>query len=307
MEQMAERKVKVGFQGQKGAYSETAVLELFASQRKLQEQIPEPLGYHSFSNVFDAVQNDEVDYGLVPIENSSTGTFHFTYDLLIKYSLYIVGEFQFHESHCLLALPGVNLEDITKVQSHPYAIDQCRGFLSSLDKTVVISQTPDTATSAAEIATQRLETTAAIAGRRAAEIYNLAILKEGIEDTRGTITRYVLVARRPITPERHEEPRTSLSLMMRNQVGAFHKAVAAFALRDINIAKLESRPVTSSIQMSRPWEYMLYVDVDGSTSDTPLQNALKHLEEFAQIRMLGSYPRHIPPRQPRIGPLGIGY
>ncbi|KNC99039.1 uncharacterized protein SPPG_05990 [Spizellomyces punctatus DAOM BR117] len=299
--------VKVGFQGQKGAYSEGALVELFGSQARWAGNAVEPVGFETFAEVFDAIQNQSVQYGLIPIENSSTGTFHFTYDLLLRHSLYIVGEYQYHEKHCLVALPEVKLEDITQIKSHPYVIDQCRKFLANLDKRIAITQAQDTASSAASIEREKLTTTAAIAGARAANIYNLNILKEGIEDDENTVTRYVLISRTPIQPERHQDPRTSISLWLKNQVGMFHKAISAFALRDINISKIESRPSTRSIQLSKPWEYVLYIDVDGSSLDAPLANAIKNLEEFAShVRVLGSYPRYQPPAQRPTGVFGIG-
>ncbi|KAJ3288164.1 hypothetical protein HK104_008313 [Borealophlyctis nickersoniae] len=300
---------KVGFQGHKGAYSEGAALELFSTQPCFAFNGLTTLGFDSFDQLFEAVKNGSVDYGIIPIENSSVGTFYANYDLLRQHDLSIVGEYEYHEKHCLLALPGVKLEDLTEIRSHPYAIDQCRRFLTSTGPKRTVAQATDTAGSAADIKAKGLKTAAAIAGARAAKLYDLAILQSGIEDDANTVTRYVLIKPAPLAtpPERHLEPRTSVCVLVQNRVGAFHKVVAAFALRDINIHKLESRPSTRSIQKSKPWEYFLYIDVDGSTSDPPVANALTNLKEFAtEVAVLGSYPRYRPPPETPMGPVGIG-
>ncbi|KAJ3004493.1 hypothetical protein HKX48_001196, partial [Thoreauomyces humboldtii] len=157
----------------------------------------------------------------------------FTYDLLLKNSLYIVGEHQYHEKHCLVALPGVKLEDVTEIQSHAYVIDQCRGFLSKLPDTVAIGQAPDTASAAGRIKELNLTTSAAICGARAAEIHSLSVLVDSIEDDANTLTRYVLLSRTPLDPERHLEPRTAVAVWLKNVTGMFHRTAACFALRDI--------------------------------------------------------------------------
>ncbi|KAI9099710.1 prephenate dehydratase [Phlyctochytrium arcticum] len=298
--------VKVGFQGQKGAYSEGAVLDMFGTQPSWKSVSVEPVGLTSFVDVFEAIKDDVVEYGLIPLENSSTGTFHFTYDLLLRYSLYIVGECQYHESHCLLGVPGTKIEDITHIKSHPYVIDQCRTFISSLGPAINVVH-GDTASSAASIQSAGTKHRAAIAGARAAQLYGLEVLRRDIEDEANTLTRYILISRRPINPERHLEPRTSISLWLKNQVGMFHKAIAAFAMRDINICKIESRPSTRSIQLSKPWEYVLYIDIDGTSADGNVANAIKQLEEFATVvRNLGSYPRYQKTSAGSGGVLGIG-
>ncbi|TPX57649.1 prephenate dehydratase [Powellomyces hirtus] len=303
----ADTTIKVAFQGTKGAYSEGAVIELFSSQKTWAGLDVVPQGYDSFKQVFEAVQDDIVNYALVPIENSSTGTFHFTHDLLLHYSLYIVGEYQYHENHCLAALPGVKLETLTEIQSHAYVIDQCRGYLGTLPPTITINQGHDTASSAARIQSQNLTTSAAICGSRAARLYGLDILASGIEDDSNTVTRYILISRTPIKPERHLEPRTSISVWLKNQKGMFHKAAACFALRDINICKIESRPSTRAITISKPWEYVMYMDVDGSATEPQMINAVRNLEEFAtRVRVLGSYPRYQPMQQNPGTPIGIG-
>ncbi|RKO87866.1 Prephenate dehydratase-domain-containing protein [Blyttiomyces helicus] len=206
----------------------------------------------------------------------------------------------------LVALPGTTLDQITEIRSHPYVLDQCRTFLSTLGS-VSLAQAQDTAGSAKGIKEGGLKTTAAIAGARAAELYNLTILKSGIEDDSNTVTRYVLLSTKAVVPERHLNPVTSVSLVLKNQPGAIHKATAAFALRGLNISKIESRPTSRSITVAKPWEYVIYIDVDGSTADAAVANAIANLHEFAiKVRVLGSYPRYQPPVQPLVGQYGVG-
>ncbi|KAI8918908.1 Prephenate dehydratase-domain-containing protein [Entophlyctis helioformis] len=283
---------RVAFEGQAGAHSESVGLALFANEPSLRAGLPvETVGYETFDKLFEAVAQGQAQFGILPLENSITGTFYKVLDLLHQHSLHIVGETIRHEQHSLVAMPGVTMEQITEIRSHPFAIEQCRTFLSSLGKHVAIGQALDTAASAAEIKAKNLTFTAAIADARAAELYGLSVLQRGIEDDPNNVTRYVLVAREPVIPQRHTDPRTTLSVGLKNQTGAFFKALSVFALREINICKIESRPSPRSIRLAKPWEYILYIDVDGSIADPPISNALRHLQELAIVRVLGSYPR----------------
>ncbi|KAI8811182.1 prephenate dehydratase [Cladochytrium replicatum] len=300
--------VVVAFEGIVGAHSEEAARHGFNTQMALKGKDFTTKPVPSFQAVFRAVQNGECGYGLVPIENSSTGTFHFNLDQLHQFSLHVVGEICHHDNHTLLALPGVKLEDVKEVISHPYALDQCRKYLSSLDSSKVsIQQAGDTAGSAALISSKKLQHSAAIASESCAKLYGLDILAREIEDDKQVITRYVLVSREPVTPQRYLDPKTSIMVLMKNQIGAFYKALSVFALREINVVKIESRPSTRSINLQRPWEYVLYIDIDGSTSDFPVANAIKNLEEFAlTVKVLGCYPRYKPVPQQLLGAIGIG-
>eukprot|EP00842_Homolaphlyctis_polyrhiza_P004512 jgi/Hompol1/5061/HPOL_004145-RA len=333
-------RLMVGFEGHAGAHSETVAIALFHSQPALlasivastatatatatnQTQAPtqtqtqasasaatpalETVGFESVEHMFEAVSGSLIHCGIVPIENSLTGSLYKVLDLLHQHSLHIIGETIDHPQHCLVALPGVAIEDITEIRSHPLVIDQCRTFLSSLPKHVAIGQSFDSAGSALEISERRLRNTAAIVGARAARIYGLNILKYAVEDDPNIVTRYVLIARDPVIPERHMDPRTAVSVALKNRTGAMFRALAVFSLRDINICKIESRPSQRSIRLMKPWEYILYIDIDGSIADAPVANALRHLQEIAVVRILGSYPR-FPSTQPVVsaGHFGIG-
>jgi prephenate dehydratase len=220
---------RIGFEGIAGSHSEEAVLQLFKSQPGFKGQATQPTGYNSFDQVFKAVLNGDVEYGLVPIENSIAGSFFPVVDLIISNNLHVVGEFEQEERQVLAGLSGSELEDIKEVHSHPYAFDQCRPFLGTLgDKKLV--QSLDTAWSCQQIQQHKLTGIAAIASKKAAALYGLYVIYE-IETS--AVTRYALVSKSPVVPERHLNPRTSIQVVLKNQVGAMMKAISAFSLRDI--------------------------------------------------------------------------
>lgn len=238
----------------------------------------------SFELVFAAVEDHAVDYGLIAIENSVAGSIHHNYDLLLQHSLTIVGEHHLRVQHCLIALPGVALTQIRKVISHPQALAQCGNYLRSLRvQTEVVY---DTAGSVKMVKAQGDETLAAIASRRAAEVYGMNILAEGIEDDPANFTRFLAITHEPAPPG--SDAKTSIVFTLRNTPGALFKALSVFALRDIDLTKIESRPL-----VGQPWEYQFYIDIAGSTAEATVTRALEHLGEYAlTLRVLGSYPRH---------------
>jgi prephenate dehydratase len=290
---------KVGFEGIAGSHSEDALVQLFQSQSSFQNKLGNAVGFSSFSDVCEHIGKD-IDLGILPIENSIAGTFFGVVDLISNHNLHIVGEYEHEERQYLLALPGVTLADIKEVHSHPYAFDQCRPFLHSLKKDLV--QSMDTAASCEKIQKGNLKHVAAIASSRAASLYGLTVLSE-IDSL--AVTRYALVSSKPIVPERHLMPRTSIELVLKNQVGAIMKAVTVFSHRDINISKIESRPSSRSIRLQKPWEYIVYLDVDCGTNDPRMQKALDHLLEIGTVKVLGSYPRYQQPAEPTVFAYGV--
>ena len=265
----------VAFQGEPGAYSEQAVFNYFGNVAT------KPC--ESFDIVFDAVVSDACESGLIPIENSLAGSIHQNYDLLLRHDLYIVGEYLLRVQHCLIALPGVKKEEIKKAISHPQALGQCAAYLRGLG--IKPEQGYDTAGSVKMLKESGARDTAAIASHRAAEIYEMQILEEGIEDNSENYTRFLAISKMAVKPE--GESKTSIVFTLKNQPGALFKALSVFALRDIDLTKIESRPLQGT-----PWDYLFYIDFIGATHEETVRKALDHLSEYAlTLRVLGSYPR----------------
>ncbi len=270
----------IAFQGEPGAYSEQAAFDFFGAQA---QPVPRP----TFDAVFDDTAAGAVEFGIVPVENSLAGSVHRNYDLLMRHTLHIVGEAIVRVRHNLIALPGAELSDIRRVYSHWQALDQCEQTLSRLLPGVERAQVYDTAGAVKMLAEEQRKDTAAIASKRAAELYQLPILREGIEDDPTNFTRFVVLSREPASPPSAIACKTSIVFATRNTPGALYKALAAFALRDIDLSKIESRPLQGS-----PWEYLFYLDFIGSQSDEKCAHALAQLREFSTfVRVLGSYPR----------------
>jgi arogenate/prephenate dehydratase len=272
--------VTVAFQGEPGAYSEQAALEYLGDGIAT-------LPCHTFEDVFVAVSDGKATRGVLPIENSLAGSIHRNYDLLLRNELQIVGEYFLRVSHCLLALPGVNLDEIHRVYSHPQALAQCESNLARLQLEPVVAA--DTAGSARELLENGDRHAAALASRRAAQVYGLEVLQERMEDNPANYTRFLVLACRPFQAESPDPERykTSIVFSLKNQPGVLFKALSVFALRDIDLTKIESRPIPG-----KPWEYLFYIDFIGHASSDACQRALDHLGEFATfLRRLGSYPR----------------
>ena len=267
--------MKVAFQGEPGAYSEEAGFGYFDA--------PEMVPQESFEAVFTAVTSGACQSGLIPIENSLAGSIHQNYDLLLRHDLHIVGEYFLRVRHCLIGFPGVEVSEIERVISHPQALGQCAGYLRELD--VKIEPVYDTAGSVKMLKASGERRTAAIASKRAAEIYEMRVLQESIEDNPENYTRFLEIAPEPVMPQ--GEAKTSIVFTLKNQPGALFKALSVFALRDIDLTKIESRPLAG-----KPWEYLFYVDFIGAIGDETVKRALDHLGEYAlMLRVLGSYPR----------------
>jgi len=267
--------MKVAFQGEAGAYSEQAVFGYFGSV----EAVP----YESFDVVFDAVNSGKCESALIPIENSLAGSIHQNYDLLLQNDLHIAGEYLLRVRHCLIANPGVEKSDIKRAISHTQALGQCAGYLRGHG--IKVEQVYDTAGSVKMLKESGARDVAAIASRRAAELYGMEIIEEGIEDNPENFTRFLAIQKEPKVPE--GDAKTSIVFTLKNVPGALFKALSVFALRDIDLTKIESRPLAGS-----PWEYLFYIDFVGTTHEGVTRRALDHLGEYAvMLRVLGSYPR----------------
>ncbi len=267
--------MRVAFQGEAGAYSEQAVYGYFGNV--------EALPCESFDIVFEFVSLGSCEMGMIPIENSLAGSIHQNYDLLLKNTLHITGEYYLRVRHCLIALPGAQITDIKKAISHPQALWQCTGYLKSHG--IKSEAVFDTAGSVKMLKESGAQDTAAIASRRAAEIYEMQILDEDIEDNPENYTRFLIIAAQNDAPS--GDAKTSIVFTLKNQPGALFNALRVFALRDIDLTKIESRPL-----VGKPWEYLFYIDFLGATGEALVDGALEQLDEYAlMLRVLGSYKR----------------
>ncbi|ORY06454.1 prephenate dehydratase [Basidiobolus meristosporus CBS 931.73] len=296
---MSNRTVLIGFQGARGAYADNAARHLFDNQASFRGSSFETIPFDKLATMFAAVQCGDIHQAILPVENSLSGTMHANFDKLLqlKPRLHVVGEYVFHEPYCLVALPGTSLEDITEVMSHVHVLEQCKDYLYSLPNgpSIVLAQGLSTADCASMVAEKGERTLAAIASQQAARLYDLEVLATGIEANPNTFTRYFLISKDPIRPERHMMPKTSFAVIMPNKPGALFKTLGSFAMRDINVLKIESRPSTRTISYSAPWEYIIYIDIDGAAETDPLvERAVDNLKEFAsEVIVLGAYPRYV--------------
>ncbi|XP_027908995.1 arogenate dehydratase/prephenate dehydratase 2, chloroplastic-like [Vigna unguiculata] len=280
--------LRVAYQGVHGAYSESAAHKAYPNC----EAVP----CEQFETAFDAVERWIVDRAVLPIENSLGGSIHRNYDLLLRHSLHIVGEVKYAVRHCLMANHGVKLEDLNRVLSHPQALAQCENTLTKLG--LVREAVDDTAGAAKQVALLGLQDAGAVASYSAAKIYGLNILAEDIQDDSDNVTRFLMLAREPIIPGTDRPFKTSIVFSLEEGPGVLFKALAVFALRQVNLTKIESRPLRNQplraaddSSNSKYFDYLFYVDFEESMANQNAQNALRHLKEFATfLRVLGSYP-----------------
>lgn len=268
--------MKVAFQGEPGAFSEEASLAFFKN--------PTTVPCESFEGVFDSVTQGRCDVGMIPIENSLAGSIHENYDLLLRHELHTVGEYFLRVNLCLIGFPGVSKGEIRHIFSHPQPLGQSAGTIRKM-RGVTTEPVYDTAGSVKILRSSGEHSAAAIASRRAAEIYGMEVLEENIEDNPENYTRFLAIASQPVVPA--EEAKTSIVFILKNQPGALFKALSVFALRDIDLTKIESRPLAG-----KPWEYLFYIDFLGAIQDERVKRALDHLGEYAvMLRVFGSYAR----------------
>ncbi|MEW6130557.1 MAG: prephenate dehydratase [Acidobacteriota bacterium] len=275
---------KVAYQGERGAFSEAAAKRLLGATI---QSVP----CHSFDEMFSAVATDAVDAALAPIENSLAGSIHKNYDLLEEHNFEIIGEINLRIVHNLIAPPKVTLGEVRRIYSHPVALAQCEKFLRAHPQIEAISA-HDTAGSVRLMMEGGRADEAAIAGTMAAQAYGANIIAEGIEDNPQNFTRFLLLTKPERASDIHPQAtsdtrKTSIIFRVANIPGSLFRAMAAFALRDIDLTKLESRPIEG-----RPWEYTFYLDLIGDKTDLNVQRALSHLSEMTEsYRVLGSYYR----------------
>lgn len=282
--QMNGKSIKIAFQGVRGAYSEDASYAYFG---KDVETVPCP----SFADVFEKAEKDLVSHAVVPVENSYEGSVAQVNDLLLDNDLLISGEIVLRIRHCLLAVPGARIEDIKRVYSHPQALGQCRMFLQQYPQWQLISSY-DTAGSAAMVKENSRKDEAAIASLRAAEVYGLEVLKEGIESDSQNYTRFFILEKHP--KHSPDSNKTSMVFAAKNTPGSLYMCLKEFAERGINMTKLESRP-----RRNKPWMYVFYVDIDGNLEDPNIGAAIGSLLKTAAfVKVLGTYKKAEEPKDP---------
>jgi len=269
------KNARVAFQGERGAFSEEAAVKLLGEQITL---VPRP----TFEAAFNAIADRAADYILAPIENSLAGSVHRSFDLLVDSPLNILAEVIIPIAHNLIAAPGAKFDEIAIVESHPVALAQCEQFFSAHPRLKRIA-TEDTAGSVRDVVASGDRTRGAIAGRRAAEIYGGAILREHLEDNRENYTRFLLLADEANSAE--DADKLSLVFQLDHRPRALYNALEPFARRNLNLMKIESRPVHG-----RPWQYRFYLDLQASRRDPEVAAALRELEQLVvELRILGSY------------------
>jgi prephenate dehydratase len=271
------KRLRVAIQGEPGSFSEEAARQLLGGRASI-------LCCPSFSAVFDALRRKKAECAVIPIENTLAGSVHENYDLLLEHSFWVEAEYNLRIEHMLIAPRGVRMSDLREVHSHPVALAQCRRFFAR-HKSLRAVPAYDTAGSVKSIVEQNNRDAAGIAGRAAARAYDARILARNIEDDRRNFTRFLLVRRAPHT--RVNANKTSIVFATRNVAGSLFHCLAVFALRDISLVKIESRP-----WHGRPWEYRFYADFLGRPDASPFREALAHLSELTSfLRVLGCYPR----------------
>jgi prephenate dehydratase len=274
---------KVAFQGERGAYGEMATLQYFPDAKLV------PL--KSFQEVFEAANNDEVEYIVVPVENSIEGSINEIYDILLQTRMNVIGEIYQRVIHCLIT--NRNVKMIRYVYSHPQALAQCRGYLQKKGFKPV--PTYDTAGAAKMIKENKMSDSAAVASKRAAELYDMEILDEGIEDSRNNYTRFLVLSQKKKKKKKkggkgdlHDGPhKTSIIFSVRHVPGALFGILGEFAIRKINLTKIESRPTKET-----PWEYNFYVDFEGHLQNKTVHEALMSIKpKTSYMKILGSYKK----------------
>ena len=265
----------VAFQGIHGAYSEQAIHQHFGDDI-------DTYPCRSFTELFAALQNGDVTYAILPVENALAGAVSQAYELLLDHDFRIQAEVILHVRHCLLAAEGTTLDQVKRAYSHPQALAQCERYLQRYN----IEPIPrwDTAGSARDLAQSPEDGSASIASELAAQLYNLQVIEPHIEDVSFNYTRFFMLGNDD--PPKAEYNKTSLVFATRNRPSALYDCLGEFARRGLNLTKIESRP-----RRNRPWEPVFYVDFEGHWSDPDCQELLARLLQRASfVKMFGSYP-----------------
>lgn len=268
--------MNISIQGEKGSFHDQVAYHYF------KDKDYQLLERSSFREVFEDTANTSADFGIIAIENSLAGSLGENYDLLLTHNVYIVHEVYLPISHCLITNPGVHIDEITEVLSHPMALKQCDQYLRS-NPYFLRREMEDTAGSVSYIKENKMQNSAAIASKYAANIYNMQILKEAIETHKQNYTRFFVLSHMP--QENSENTKSSLAFSVNNTPGSLVKSLQIFDNLGINLTKIESRPI-----IGQNWQYIFYIDCEKGIESELMTTALEQLKEFSNwIKVLGSY------------------
>lgn len=274
---MEQKKIRVGYQGVPGAYSYIALQEFFAGRDVETEN------FTLFEDVVRAVMEEKIRYGVLAVENSSTGGITETYDLVRRYGAFIVGEKIVKVEHCLMACPGTKIDEVTEVYSHPQGFSQCREFFKEHPKMEFYNYY-NTAKAAEMVAKKKTKYMAAVADARAAKQYGLDILARSINTNKSNYTRFIVIGKeKEIAPD---ADKITLIVNLEHRPGALYRVLGHFDRHGINMTNIESRPIAG-----RPWEYYFHMDITGRLTDANVQKALGELwVDTTDYKILGNYP-----------------
>ena len=272
--------MNIAFPGERGAFSELAAVEFFGPDNNF-------IAFNEFNDVFESVASGRCKSGLVPIESSLAGSIHQNYDALLESKCHIIGEIYLQIGHYLIANEKVTKKNIKKIFSHPQALAQCKKFLKNNFPDVETISFSNTALAVKKIKEENLEDSAAIGSMQAAIDFDMKVLASNIQDNKWNTTRFIALERKNHYPARNQSSvKSSIVFSMKNIPGALFKCLAVFALRDIDLHKIESRPVHG-----RGFKYLFYLDFSGDIRDEAQNNAINHLKELTSFyHFLGSYP-----------------
>ncbi|MBQ6820084.1 MAG: prephenate dehydratase [Clostridium sp.] len=275
IENIIQDKVKIGYQGVEGSFSEEALRKYFNSYDSIQN-------YEEFKDVFIALEKNEIQYAILPIENSYTGAITDVYDLLVKYNFYIVGEECIKIDQHLMGIKNSNIDEIKEIYSHPQGFAQSKGFLSRYQDVKLIPY-HNTAISAKLVSELQDNKKAAIGSKRAANIYGLSILKENINDKEDNHTKFIIIGK-DLKYDK-DSNKVSVVFSLEDKVGTLYKLLRHFAENDINMIKIESRP-----NKHESWQYLLYVDFEGNLDSSSVKIALDLIDKNSHyFKIIGNY------------------
>ncbi len=270
--------MKIAFQGERGAYSELAIYKHFGKKAT-------PIGFDNFDDIFDSVASEKVDFGFIPVENTIAGTVVENYDLLLTENVLVVAEVFLPISHTLLGTSDATLDAIKKAYSHPHALKQCKNFLKK--RGIIPCPTYDTAGAAKKVSKEKKNDCSAIASELCAKLYGMKILKKGIQTTKTNITRFFAIVKKGKEADNINYEKTTIAFKTKHRPGALVDCLKVFQEHNLNLTKLESRPVPEN-----PWEYVFYTGFEGGINADNVKSALEGLLEHALlVRVLGSYPK----------------